>query len=305
MLKKVKKVLCNPGIVVLILLETLIGRLVPDKIYLKIKYRLSLGKKLDLTNPKTFNEKLQWLKLYNQKAEYTTYVDKYRVRDYIAKTLGEEYLIPLLGVWDNPEEIDFDALPEKFVLKCNHNSGLGMCICTDKSKLNTQRVKKDLKKGLKQNYYLHGREWPYKNVERKIICEQYMVDSSGTELKDYKLWCFNGEVKVILMCAERFSNTGLKENFYSPDWQLLDLKRPTHGNTDYEIEKPLNLDKMLEFAEKLSKNIPFLRVDFYEVDGKLYFGELTFFPATGMEKFSPEEYDLVLGEWIDLECKNI
>ena len=303
-MNKILKAIKNPKRLFLYILSKPISNFLPDKIYLKWVYSLTFNRKLNLKNPTTFNEKLQWLKLYNRKAEYTTYVDKYKVRDYIAKTLGEEYLIPLLGVWEDPEDIDFDALPEKFVLKCNHNSGFGMCICTDKSKLNVQKVKKELKKGLKQNYYLSSREWPYKNVERKIICEQYMVDSSGTELKDYKLWCFNGRVKLILTCAERFSKTGLKENFYSPEWELLDLKRPTHGNTDYEIEKPVNLEKMIGFAEKLSNNIPFLRVDFYEVDGQLYFGELTFFPASGTEKFEPEKYDLILGDWIDLHSKN-
>ena len=287
--------------VILYSIETPIGRLLPDVIYLKIKFRLLVGTMLNLKNPRTFNEKMQWLKLYNRKPEYTVLVDKYKVRDYIARELGEEYLIPLLGVWDKAEDIDFDTLPDKFVLKCNHNSGLGMCICKDKSKLDTKKVKAELKKGLKQNYYMHGREWPYKNVERKIICEKYMEDESRSELKDYKLWCFGGKVEVVLTCAERFSETGLKENFYDPEWNLLDMRRPAHANTDYPIAKPQCLDKMIAFAEQLSKGFPFLRVDFYEVDKKLYFGELTFFPATGMENFEPTEWDRKLGDLINLQ----
>ena len=164
------------------------GQSLNDEEYLKKAFKLNMGKELNLDNPQTFNEKLQWLKLHDRKSEYTIMVDKYLARDYIAKTIGEEYLIPLLGVWDSPDEIDFDALPDQFVLKCNHNSGLGMCICKDKSKLDIEKVKKELQKGLNENYYLHRREWPYKDVPRKIIAEKYMVDESGTELKDYKFF---------------------------------------------------------------------------------------------------------------------
>ena len=268
-------------------------------------FKATVGGELDLDNPQTFNEKLQWLKLYNRKPEYTTYVDKYKVRDYIAGMLGEEYLIPLLGVWDDPEDIDFDLLPDKFVLKCNHNSGLGMCICKDKTKLDINKVKSELKKGLEQDYYLYGREWPYKDVPRKIIAEEYISPNNGEEIKDYKLWCFSGRVKIILTCSERFSQTGLKENFYTPQWELLDLKRPTHGNTEYEISMPECIDKMIEYAEMLSEGHEFLRVDFYEVEGRIYFGELTFFPASGFEKFEPREWDKILGEAITLpEIKN-
>ena len=277
----------------------------PDETYLKKMFKATIGNELDLDNPKTFNEKLQWLKLYDRKPEYNIYVDKYRVRDYIANILGEEYLIPLIGVWDNPDDIDFDKLPDRFVLKCNHNSGLGMCICKDKSKLDINRVKSELRKGLSQDYYLYGREWPYKDVPRKIIAEEYIAHSNGEEIKDYKLWCFSGKVKVILTCSERFSKTGLKENFYTPQWELLDLKRPKHSNTDHAIPMPININKMIDCAELLSAGHKFLRVDFYEVDGRIYFGELTFFPASGFEKFEPREWDDKLGEAITLpERKN-
>ena len=291
----------DPKKVILYLLETPFGRLLPDTSYLRLKFRLLIGRRLDLKEPKTFNEKLQWLKLHNRRPEYTDYVDKYKVRDHIKETLGEEYLIPLLGVWDDPNDIDFSTLPDKFVLKCNHNSGLGMCICKDKSKLDIKKAKAELKKGLRQNYYLYGREWPYKDVERKIICEEYMEDESCNELKDYKLWCFDGKVEVILTCAERFSKMGLRENFYDSEWNLLDLRRPAHANTDYSVAKPQCLDKMIAFAEQLSRGLPFLRVDFYEVDKKLYFGELTFFPASGMEGFEPCGWDERLGALIKLD----
>ena len=226
-------------------------------------------------------------------------VDKYKARDYIAEKIGERYLIPLIGVWDDPDEIDFDALPNRFVLKCNHNSGLGMCICKDKSVLNIKNVKKGLKRGLKQDYYLTGREWPYKNVPRKIIAEQFMKsDESG--LTDYKVHCFNGEPKLILVCKDRFSKTGLTEDFFSERWEHLDMRRPTHPNASNKTAEPEELSEMLTLARKLSENIPFLRVDFYIIEHKVYFSELTFYPASGFEKFVPEEWDAVLGSWLTL-----
>lgn len=272
----------------------------PDDEFLRRKFRAVFGRELDLQNPKTFNEKLQWLKLYNRIPEQTIMVDKYRVRDYIAQTLGDEYLIPLLGVWDDPDEIDFDTLPDRFVLKCNHNSGLGMCICHDKAKLDIGKVRKELRRGLNEDYYIRHREWPYKNVPRKIICEQYMEDESGTGLRDYKVHCFHGEPKFILVCSERFSKEGLKEDFYDVDWNLLDLKRPNHPNSCSGIQKPHQLEEMLRCAKKLAKNFPFARIDFYIIHSRIYFGEITFFPASGFEKFVPEQWDMTLGEWISL-----
>lgn len=273
-----------------------IANLLDDKTYVKMAFKANMGKKLNLKDPKTFNEKLQWIKLYDRKPEYTTYVDKYKVREYIAEKLGEEYLIPLLGVWDNPDDIDFDALPDRFVLKCNHNSGLGMCICKDKSKLDIDKVKKELKKGLKQNYYLHGREWPYKNVPRKIIAEKYMEDESG-ELKDYKVMCFNGKAKLIQIHRGRFNNH--TQDFYDDEWNL---KPITQGipNSNTAMEKPAFLEKMLELSEVLSTNIPHVRVDWYYVENSLYFGEMTFFDGSGYYPFEPEDWDYTLGSWIKL-----
>ena len=193
----------------------------PDELYLKKKFKSVMGKELDLEHPTTFNEKLQWLKLYDRKPEYTMMVDKYLVRKYIAEKLGTEYLIPLVGAWDDPDEIDFEQLPQQFVLKCNHNSGTGMCICKDKSKLSIPKVKAELRKGLEENYYLTGREWPYKNVPRKIICEKFMKDDSGAaELTDYKFFCFDGRVDSVMVCTERSSGNP-KFYFFNQEWQLM------------------------------------------------------------------------------------
>lgn len=276
----------------------------PDDEYLKRKFKAVMGNDLNLENPQTFNEKLQWLKLYDRRPEYTMMVDKYKVREYIKEQLGEEYLIPLLGVWDDPDEIDFESLPEQFVLKCNHNSGLGMCICKDKSKLDIPKVKTELRKGLAQDYYLAGREWPYKNVPRKIICEKFMTDESG-ELQDYKVHNFGGIPRLILVCSQRFSESGLHEDFYNTAWEKLDLKRPAHPQSDVEKAQPAELNKMLEFSARLSSQIPFVRTDFYSINGKLFFGEITFFPASGLEKFDPDEWDDKLGSWIMLPRKRI
>lgn len=270
-----------------------------DAQYLKRMYKARLGKNLNLDSPQTFNEKLQWLKLYDRKQEYTMMVDKYKVREYIAAQLGEELLIPLLGVWNDPDEIDFDKLPNQFVLKCNHNSGLGMCICKDKSKLDIEHVKAELRKGLLQDYYLTGREWPYKDVPRKIIAEKYMNDSNTPDLLDYKFMCFNGQVRCSFVCSDRFGKDGLKVTFFDRDWNVLPFERHYPKCKD-KIEKPSTYEKMVEYAERLSKGNPFVRVDFYEIDKKIYFGELTFFPGSGMEEFSPESADAELGSWIKL-----
>lgn len=272
---------------------------VDDEKYLKKKFKSLMGKELDLKNPQTFNEKLQWLKLYNRRDEYTMMVDKVAVRDYISEKLGEEYLIPCLGVWDNPEDINFDELPEKFVLKCNHNSGLGMCICKDKSKLDIEKVKKELKKGLEQDYYMTNREWPYKNVPRKIIAEKFMVDESGTELKDYKIFCFNGRAEYVEVDFNRYIEHKL--NPYDFDWNPLKFCDTSKNDYSADIKKPKKLEKMREIAEILSENIPFLRVDFYSIDDNIYVGELTFYPGSGFIKFEPEETDDKYGNLLNIE----
>lgn len=271
----------------------------PDAEYISRKFSAVFGHRLSLETPRTFNEKLQWLKLYDRNPEYTVMVDKYKVRDYISDKIGSQYLIPLIGVWDDPNEIDFGVLPDKFVIKCNHDSGRGMCICKDKSTLNIRRVKSNLRRGLRQNYYLTGREWPYKDVPRKIIAEQFMKSDAGG-LTDYKIHCFNGEPKLILVCKDRFTSTGLTEDFFTPNWEHLDIRRPTYPNSSAEIAQPAELFEILALAKKLSEGIPFLRVDFYIIEHKVYFSELTFYPASGFEKFVPERWDEILGSWLEL-----
>lgn len=274
----------------------------PDPEFLTRKYKACMGRKLSLDAPVTFNEKLQWLKLHDRRPEYTVMADKFAVRDYIAEKLGSQYLIPLLGVWDDPEDIDFDALPDQFVLKCNHNSGLGMCICKDRSGLDIPKVKAELRKGLQQDYYLNSREWVYKDIPRKIICEQFMTNG-GRELEDYKIHNFNGEAKFVLVCRDRFSDTGLTEDFLTPQWEHMPIKRPTLANASTPIPKPEQLEQMLEFSRILSKDIPFVRTDFYVIEGQVYFGEITFFPASGMAPFEPEIWDAKFGSWLNLPKK--
>lgn len=271
----------------------------PDDTYIKKRYKAHFGFDLNLEQPTRFNEKLQWLKLNDKRLDYITMVDKYAVKNYVADLIGADYIIPTLGVWNNPNEIDFDSLPDKFVLKCNHNSGLGMYICRDKSKMNISKIKKNLWKGLKQDYYLTGREWPYKKVPRKIIAETFMSDG-GIDLTDYKVHNFNGIPKFILVCRDRFSKSGLTEDFYSTCWEHLDVKRPNIPNSKVPIAKPDELDEILELSRKLSVGIPFVRTDFYIINHQVYFSEITFFPASGFEKYEPDEWDYVFGDYLKL-----
>ena len=279
-----------------------ISKLFSDERYLKIKYYLKMGKKLNLDNPQTFNEKLQWLKLYNRKDEYTMMADKYAVRQYIAEKLGEEYLIPLLGVWDNAEDIDFDALPEQFVLKCTHNSGKGMCICKDKSKLDIDKVRKELNEGLKEEYFYSGREWCYKNIKPRIIAEKYMADDKLSEgLSDYKFMCFNGMAESVMVCLERHTGD-TKFYFFNEEWELLRYNiRGINAPEDFMLQKPEKIDEMFELARLLSTNLPFVRVDLYCSYGKVYFGELTFFPDSGFDANILRSTDENFGECLNLE----
>lgn len=272
-----------------------------DKVYLKKRYKEELGEKLNLRNPHTFNEKLQWLKLYDRNPLYTQLVDKFRIRGYITDKLGEEYLIPLLWVGDDPNDIDFDALPDQFVLKCNHNSGKGMCICRDKSTLDYAVVRSELSRGLQEDFYLTSREWPYKNVPRKIICEQYMTDGSSTEgLTDYKFFCFNGVAKIMYI-----SNDCCKEprtDFFDMSFNHLPI-RMKDPPADVVPQRPEQFEEMRRMAEILSEGIPHVRVDFYLIDGKIYIGEMTFYHSAGFAKISPKEWDYTLGSWIKLPDK--
>lgn len=272
-----------------------------DEEYIKKQFKVYTGKKLDLGNPQTFNEKMQWLKLNDRKPIYTKLVDKYLVRGFVEMVLGKEFLIPLLGVWDLAEEINFEKLPDKFVLKCNHNSGEGMCICKGKSQIDFVSVKGRLSQAMRQNYWRHAREWPYKNVERKIIAEKYMEDESGTELKDYKLFTFSGKVKCIEVDYNRF--TDHHRNFYTTEWEYVPFTTCYPTDFRHKIPKPKYLKNLVESAEKLAyaAGVPkFVRIDMYIVNDKIYFGEMTFYHGAGYEKFMPQEYDLRLGNMIKL-----
>ena len=261
-------------------------------------YRLEMGRHLDLEYPKRFTEKIQWLKLYGRKPEYTTMVDKYVVKKYVAERIGEKYIIPTLGVWDKPEDIDFDMLPDKFVLKTTHGGGGGgVVVCKDKTTFDKQSAIKQLKNSLRQDIYRNFKEWPYKNVHRRIMAEEFMEDSSLNELRDYKFFCFNGQCKCFKVDFDRFIEH--HANYYDAQGNILEFGELAYSPVyEKEIQLPNNLSRMVELANQLSSSIPFLRVDFYEVNGKVYFGELTFYPASGLGKFTSDEWDLRLGEWI-------
>lgn len=275
------------------------GTWLPDSLYLKIMFRLKMGYKLNLKNPQTFNEKLQWLKLYNRKPEYTRMVDKSEAKTVAENILGKGYVIPTLGVWNKFEEIDFNSLPDSFVLKTtNGGGGGGVIICRDKSKLNLASAAERLKSSLKANIYRHLKEWPYKNVKPRIIAEKFMVDESG-ELRDYKFYCFNGEPKVFLVASERFSGHRTYFDYFDMEGNHLPF---TQGGMNNPVtpELPSTFEEMKQVATKLSHGLPHVRIDLYSVDEKVYFGEFTFFDSSGFEKFTPREWDNVFGNWLKL-----
>lgn len=300
--QRLKKALSKPRDLLLFLFEK-IAPIVPDKSYLRVKYYLRMGKRLNLNNPKTFNEKIQWLKLYGRRPIDKVLSDKYAVKQYISDTLGSDYVIPLLGVWNHFDEIDFDTLPDRFVLKCTHDSG-GLVICKDKNKLDFAKAKRIIEQSLKYDYYIYSRETAYKDVPRRIIAEAFMEDYSKGELVDYKVHNFGGVPKFILLCQNRFKENGVFEDFYSPEWEHLDIKRPYNSNAPVHAEKPEELDEILRLSRILSKDLPFVRTDFYIINHKVYFGEITFSPASGMTSFQPEQWDETFGSWIQLPIEN-
>ena len=272
---------------------------IPDRTYLHIKYYCRMGKRLHLKKPRTFNEKLQWLKLYGRRPIDTTLSDKYAVKEYIAKTIGEQYVIPLIGVWDRFEDIDFDKLPNQFVLKCTHDSG-GVVVCKDKSKLDIDSARKMFNKSLKTDYYVYSREKAYRDIPRRIIAEEYREDSKTGELRDYKFFCFDGEPKALFIASDRqVEEEETKFDFFDMDYNHLPFTNG-HPNANVYPEKPVCFDEMRALAAKLSKGIPHVRVDFYEVDGHVYFGEMTYSHWGGMTPFKPEEWDYTFGSWIKL-----
>ena len=258
-------------------------RLVPDKLCIKTLYYRAFGKELDLENPTTYSEKLQWLKLYNRKPEYSRMVDKATAKDYVSEKIGEKYIIPTLGIWDRVEDIDWDALPDKFVIKCTHDSG-GVVICSDKASFDRQAAISQLRKGLRRNYYLLGREWPYKSVPHRIIAEKYLEPDPVThDLPDYKFSCFDGQVTDVMICSDRASGKPTYY-FFDKDWKLLPLNvRGRNAPEGFTLPKPACIDEMFDIASKLSKGLPYVRVDLYAEGDHPYFGEMTLFPHSGYD----------------------
>lgn len=268
-----------------------------DKEYLEKLYAAKMHKPLNLSNPETFNEKLNWLKLYDRKKIYTSMVDKYEAKNYVSKLIGDKYVVPLIGVWNSFDEIDIDCLPNQFVLKTTHGCG-GMCICKDKNTFDFSHAKKVLNRALRKNYFLTVREWPYKNVVPRIIAEQYLEDKKQEVLVVYKVFNFNGEPKIIqVIQGDKTDHETI--DYFDNEWNLLDL-RQNFQNSKTHLEKPALLGEMLSLSRKCSLGHAFLRTDWYLVDGKIYFSEFTFYSDAGMEAFHPDEWDMILGKWIKL-----
>ena len=302
-MNKITKALRNPKKICSWVLKLLSKYITDDKLYLSLRWRIAMGYRMPWDTPTTYNEKQQWLKLYDRNPLYTVMVDKLLVKQYVAQKIGESYIIPTLGSWSNAEDVDFNSLPEQFVIKCNHNSGTGMYICKDKSKMDVMKVRENLRKGLKENYYLRNREWPYKNVPRRIIAEQFMKDEKVGELLDYKFFCFDGEVKGLFIATGRSKGEhAVCFDFFDADFNHLPVK---HGHPNAEImpDKPENFEEMKRIASILSKGIPSVRIDLYEINGRVYFGEMTFTHWGGFMPFDPIEYDSIFGEWIKLPQK--
>lgn len=294
---KLSHYLSNPNLVILAI-STRFLKWLPDEIYLRLLYFGHFARPLNLKNPQRFTEKLQWLKLYNRNPQYNKLVDKIEVKKIVAEKIGADYIIPTLGVWDSFDEIDFDKLPDKFVLKSNNGGGgSGVVIVKDKANFDKESARSTLGKSMKADIYTLLREWPYKDMKRHILAEQYMEDESG-ELRDYKLYCFNGKVKAILVASNRFTDHNF--NYYDREFNPLPIESVCGGKSAKSISKPQGLDKMISIAEFLSKDIPHVRMDFYYVQGKIYFGEYTFFDSSGYDNMSSDEWDLKFGSWLEL-----
>ena len=275
---------------------------VPDSLYLKVLYRVIMGRKLNLKNPKEYNEKLQWLKLNDRKPEYSTMVDKYEVRGYIEDLLGDKYLIPCLGIYDSVDDIDIDALPDRFVLKCTHDSG-SVEICKDKSSFDIEGARHRLSQAMKRNYYATYREWPYKYVKPRIIAEGYL-EGDGGDLKDYKVMCFNDEAKIIEVHENRFVEGKVHtQTFYDREWNIVPLTQVETVTVDRPGERPRQLDEILRLSELIAKDMYHARIDWYIEGDKIYFGEITFFDGSGFESFSTPEMERMLGDMINLPEK--
>ena len=295
MLKKIIKAIKYPSYILFWLDNKRIITL-NDKKYVEILYHKKTKEKLNLNDPKTFNEKLQWLKLYDRNPEYTKMVDKYEGKEYVADIIGKEYVIPTLGVWEKFKDIDFEKLPNQFVLKCTHDSG-STIICKDKEKFDYKAAEKKINRALKINYYYLSREWPYKNIKPRIIAEKYMVDESKTELKDYKFYCFDGVPRVVDVCSNRSEK--LQQSYFDMEWNKINV---TEGGSirNENITKPTCFEEMKQIASKLSQGIRHVRIDLYEIENRVYFSEITFYSGTGLEDFEPKEFNRELGDMIVL-----
>lgn len=271
---------------------------ISDEEFLRRKYRFSMGKELDLKEPKTYTEKLQWLKLYDRRPIYTEMVDKYQAKQFVAERIGQEYVIPTLGVWESAEEINFDALPEQFVIKCTHDSG-SLVICRDKERFDAEAARKKLGKSLKRDYYQVHREWPYKNVKKQIIAEVYLEDRADGELRDYKFFSFNGVPRILYITQGRGGGESTSADFFDMDGNHLPFTID-HDMAELPPHLPQNFQLMQRLAARLSDGVPQLRVDFYEVNGKVYFGEMTFFHCSGFKAFHPDTWDHMFGQWVEL-----
>lgn len=300
MFNKILRCLKNPYILLSKMIENK-GRFISDKTYLSIFYRASFGEFFDWTNPQTYNQKLQWLKLNDRNPLNKKLVDKYEVRQHVSSKIGEEYLIPLLGVWDDFEKINFDELPDQFVLKCTHDSG-GVIICKDKSNFNLEFARKKFNKLMKKDYYWSRREWPYKDLKPRIIAEKLMLDDSNEDLKDYKIFTFHGEPKLLFVASDRNKeDLAVKFDYFDTNFERLEFRQAAHDNSDYKIETPPNFKEMLNIAKILSEQLPHLRIDLYNIKGKIYFGEYTFYHHSGLVPFEPEKYDRILGDMIKID----
>lgn len=301
MSSKILNVIKNPYKLIVHLNNTSFTRFIPDVLCLKCIYRDQTGKRLDLKNPKGFNEKLQWLKLYNHQPQYNNLVDKFEAKNFVAGIIGEDYIIPSLGVWEDIEDVDISKLPEQFVLKTTHDSK-GVVICKDRNTFNWEAAKEKLKKHLNKNFYYGGREWPYKDVKPRIIAEEYKEDKVTGELRDYKFFCFNGQPKVLYIAQGRGIGNEVVADFFDMEFNHLDLKIDHEMATSIP-EKPYNFDLMKQLASRLSSGLPHVRVDFYEANGNVFFGELTFFHCSGFANFHPDKWDKTFGDWIILPKK--
>lgn len=293
----VYKYIRRPSLLLLSLLIKFGGTL-SDKLYLQILYYLKMGRLLNLKQPTRFTEKLQWIKLFYRLPILTTLVDKEQVKPHVAKIIGEEHLIRTLGVWNSFKEIEFDKLPNKFVLKTtNGGGGTSVVICRDKDHLDIDMAKRTIERSLRQDIYKHFREWPYKNVSHRIICEEYKEDDSG-ELRDYKFFCFNGVPKVMLLASNRY--TAHNFNYYDMDFNKLPITSVAGSQSSEELKRPDTFEEMKAIASKLSNGFPHVRVDLYSCEGKVYFGEMTFFDSSGYDNMSSDEWDLKFGSWMVL-----